>query len=330
MNESLKKMFEDVKKHVTKKPYKYCFFGFLILLIIPFFTWVVYYIGDCGAVLVKTSLDVGDALVFDGSLLAFIGTVVLGLLACWQNKKATNLNEKLQKENLITNNKTNIQVIKLDIPFDISCVNAKEMQKHNDLLAISEAKDVSGMYNCFNFRLSFKSDVPIYVINARIDEVIIYYTYVTSDEVGSDEHSGYCLTEGISGGYCDEIHFFNINSNIEKKFCGVECLESGISVVDFLCLIDFIATENDFFRLIDSDNNVIKYSTANYQNLKGEIFQGERIAVFIKTELVNNFNIITKGNFEFRFHITGSKIMQKDKLFIPKKYEYYDENGQSK
>lgn len=269
-----------------------------------------------------------DVLLFYGSCLAFIGTVSLGALALWQNKKANNINNNLTKANLIAINKPNIKVRKLDILFDNTCVNVNLHDNYNQLLVINGTKNVSGMYNCINIKLSFKTDIPIFVTKAKIKEVTIYYTYVTIDKVGSDEYPGYCLTDGLSGGFCNEIGFSNIISNSDGKFSSVDCLESGNSVVDFFCLIDFIATEKEYFRNIESINIQNDFLTDNYQKIKNEIFKSKKIVIFIKAELLNNFDIVTKGDFQFKFEISNSKLTQTSKLFIPRKYDYYDEKHQ--
>jgi len=64
------------------------------------FTWLAYFIGDCGFVLIHISLTVGDVLGFYGSILAFLLTIALGALALWRNGKANKTNEKLPIDTL--------------------------------------------------------------------------------------------------------------------------------------------------------------------------------------------------------------------------------------
>ena len=47
--------------------------------------WTLFFIGDQGYVLVNTSLSVGDALGFYGSLITFLGTISLSALVMWQS-----------------------------------------------------------------------------------------------------------------------------------------------------------------------------------------------------------------------------------------------------
>lgn len=54
--------------------------------------------GDLGYVLINTSLGVGDALTFYGSILTFIGTVLLGAIALLQNNKLSVINNDLMKQ----------------------------------------------------------------------------------------------------------------------------------------------------------------------------------------------------------------------------------------
>ena len=75
--------------------HKVCTFitGILIVIFIPIVINESYKAGE-GYV---TIWGAADALSFYGSFLSFIGTVILGLVAIWQNNKAHKLNEQLQK-----------------------------------------------------------------------------------------------------------------------------------------------------------------------------------------------------------------------------------------
>lgn len=87
MDEKVKKRFNNILQKVKSKPYQYgFFFALFTLLVIPGAIWVAYFIGDCGFVLINTSLTVGDALGFYGTVLTFIGTTFLGVVAYRQNE----------------------------------------------------------------------------------------------------------------------------------------------------------------------------------------------------------------------------------------------------
>lgn len=95
MNTWLKVQYNKIKSKVLEKPYLYGFWIIFVFLLMPLLIYFTYFIGDSGFVLIKTSLRVGEALGFYGSFLTFIGTVALGALALWQNKKANYINKRL-------------------------------------------------------------------------------------------------------------------------------------------------------------------------------------------------------------------------------------------
>ena len=84
-----KRLFSKIKA----RPYLWGFWSAAILLSIPIIVWLLYFIGDNYFVLMHTSLTVGDALGFYASLLAFVGTIVLGAIAVWQNLRLQKLEE---------------------------------------------------------------------------------------------------------------------------------------------------------------------------------------------------------------------------------------------
>lgn len=66
---------------------------FIVTLIVPFIINELYKMGG-GYI---TKWDAADVLSFYGSYLTFIGTVILGVVAVYQNKKAHQLNEQIQR-----------------------------------------------------------------------------------------------------------------------------------------------------------------------------------------------------------------------------------------
>ena len=100
MNEKEK----SILRHIDKFKYTYPTFHILIrivaivLLAFPVIIWIAYFIGDSGFILIRTSLGIGDALGFYGSLLAFLGTILLGALALWQNNKLNKINNDLVQQ----------------------------------------------------------------------------------------------------------------------------------------------------------------------------------------------------------------------------------------
>lgn len=100
MNEKIRKKCENVLEKAKKEPYKYCFnLALFILVVIPAIIWFAFFIGDCGYVLIHTSLGVGDLLSYYGTTLSFIGTVSLGAVTIIQNNRLTKMNLLLLEEN---------------------------------------------------------------------------------------------------------------------------------------------------------------------------------------------------------------------------------------
>lgn len=90
---SKKSLSEEIKNFILKHKVVASIIGILILLFIPIIINELYKIGR-GYV---TMWGAADVLSFYGSFLSFLGTVILGIVAFWQNHKAHKLNEQLQK-----------------------------------------------------------------------------------------------------------------------------------------------------------------------------------------------------------------------------------------
>lgn len=82
---------KQIKKFLSK--WWFCLVAFIITLCVPIIINETYKVGR-GYV---TLWDAADVLSFYGSYLSFIGTVVLGIVAIYQNKKAHQLNEQMQR-----------------------------------------------------------------------------------------------------------------------------------------------------------------------------------------------------------------------------------------
>ncbi len=95
MNEWVKELSTKIKDKIVMKPYLYGFWIAILLILFPALIFIAYYIGDHGYALVFTTLTMGDALGFYGSILSFLGTIALGALALWQNYKLSRTNQNL-------------------------------------------------------------------------------------------------------------------------------------------------------------------------------------------------------------------------------------------
>ena len=94
MNEWIKNLCKGITERAKQKPYKWGFWGIVIMLILfPLLVWVLYLIGDNCCILINTSLPVGEALGFYGAILSFVGTVSLGIVTLVQNTRATKISQ---------------------------------------------------------------------------------------------------------------------------------------------------------------------------------------------------------------------------------------------
>jgi hypothetical protein len=129
-----KKLIIRFKMLKTKYPHFYLVTLLCVLLIvsIPVLIWLVYFIGRNGKG-IPTGISAGDLLGFYGSLLAFAGTIALGALALWQNKKANDLNKTLTEQNLVNSYFTNIAPRR--------CYIQSKLDKINDSIQILGKRD---------------------------------------------------------------------------------------------------------------------------------------------------------------------------------------------
>ena len=100
--------------------------------------------------MIYTSLGIGDALGFYGSFLTFIGTLFLGILALWQNKKANEINMHLLT---ITEKSTEL-----------------ENQKYMSFIQVERVK-IDAVDDIIKLTIEYKNsgEVPIYRIRVLQD-----------------------------------------------------------------------------------------------------------------------------------------------------------------
>jgi hypothetical protein len=95
LDKKIKKIYLGIKDKIHKRLYLVVLIASMGTLLIPLIIFILYLIGDNLVVIINTSLTVGDALGFYGSILSFIGTVILGCVAIWQNNNANKNNKRL-------------------------------------------------------------------------------------------------------------------------------------------------------------------------------------------------------------------------------------------
>ncbi|WP_238917238.1 hypothetical protein [Clostridium sp. YIM B02555] len=105
-----------------------------ISFLIPIIIWCIYFIGHWFPLL-PDYIKAGEFLSFYGSVLAFIGTISLGLLALWQNIKSNNINKRISA---IENRRLifDFQPFVLVTDWKIEQVYINNMEKDNSVMYI--------------------------------------------------------------------------------------------------------------------------------------------------------------------------------------------------
>lgn len=101
MNVFAKNIWERYICAIKKQPYKYGFIHLSIFLFIPFLILFLYYLGDNNIILINTKLSIGDALIFYGAVLSFLGAITLGYVSLKQNIKSYKLAENNKKDSVL-------------------------------------------------------------------------------------------------------------------------------------------------------------------------------------------------------------------------------------
>lgn len=212
----------------------------ILLFLIPIMIWILYFFGDKGYVLIYTSLKVGDALGFYGSLLAFIGTLFLGILALWQNKKANEINMHL------------LDITKESIEL--------EKQKYMSFILVEDVK-LNVVDDIIRLTIKYKNsgEVPIYRIRLIQNPQDIclqdrdgeYHRYIYTSNIPMDKEENKIINIGESSEITTDIPK---DTKYSKK--GIVYLKTEIESIYNsrrfeLLLIEFQITDENTASLID-------------------------------------------------------------------------------
>ena len=108
-----------------------------------------------------------DALAFYGAYLSFVGTVVLGIVAIYQNKKAQDLNEQLQKLqqaqyiSMISVKKMMIETRSSSIPNFLNT-------QMRDINVINLTADEFESVNCYHIDVELKNDSEYPIVQMQV------------------------------------------------------------------------------------------------------------------------------------------------------------------
>ncbi len=282
MTEKEKKLFKSIKTLKTEYPATFriiTMFLILAIIVIPIAIFLAYLIGDIWGG-IPTRINAGDALVYWGSFLAFIGTVSLGIVALCQNTK-------FKKENDIAQERLNAAM--------------SELSKANDIVA--EANTNANQISCKLLQLEEDRFRPYIMINI---EPIFYvskearrFSSVIDDKIsGSDFYF-----KGTSNNYqgnLDFVHesmaFFFSLKNIGKSPIAEVCLDKGRLLN--VAAGDFIGVERTLdTSLIDSEQkNISLIVMQQVDNMDGNL------KTKIQRELERQFEL----NYDTNLHIALS------------------------
>lgn len=275
------RILKDISKK-TLKEYKKTFvwFGFssiLILIItIPSLINEIYKLGYKIKNLYFTLWEAKDVLSFYGSFLSFLGTVILGALALWQNKKSNDINKDLLTLNKETERKSVLPFLSFNQY--IPCFNG-DLFKY--ILILSTTEDKSKDKEDKEYSLS-REDKLINEFNWIISENKINICRKLTDEQ-LEKIKCNCRIETKEGS--TSIY---IQDQLYKKICVQNCGRN--SVINVSCRLykeGFEKNENldkssiPLGRTIDMDI---------YIDLKNK-FKGKYILQFIYYDIYIQINI---------------------------------------
>jgi len=283
-----------------------------IVVLIPICINSAYYIGSIEKVNQNTYFSASDMLIYCGTILAFIGTIALGLVSWSQNNNANKINKQLSQEQLIASSKTHIKATDIKLLFTPFEVLIKNESGYCNCLFVGNIPKNDGYYCGLNFALLFKSIDFNYITHVKINVVTIYYEYVGIEDVGTDEHPRYFFSDSDEGGYCNEINF----TSKGDKFYSANCMENGLCEIAYYCLVEQTSSIPNKRKINDELENEKR------KGIIESILNSERIVIDIEAELINGFNIITKGIFQFKLKNDGDRLVVINKVFIPSGYEY--------
>lgn len=226
--EQLRQKYNNFVKDIKARPYVWGKRFINILVLIPIVSWGAYFIGDCGFVLIYTSLTIDGLLSFYGTFLAFLGTVALGALALWQNKNIYNRNKEHER---IMSAKENY------VLFDFSYYNSKYISLSNNKDTKVEKIDFNGKKAFWNYQSLDINDTKLHIefdiINigkfpavdirftdedgAKIEDTNILHGERQDGNTSVENDKTY-IVNGCKGVAIINIDLNNLNSKKELKY----------------------------------------------------------------------------------------------------------------
>ncbi len=169
---------EDTKEEDSiykKKSLKLMVILGIILLCAFLFIIIAYTLGDHGTIIYNTSLSFGEALSLWGAILAFYGTVFLGLVSLWQNERYKKDNDESQAKMEKFNERANSiseKMLDIEVMQELPILDFKEMDEPNYINI--------QLYSMDNKDIRVKilmSNISPYLILSVYVESIVLYTY---------------------------------------------------------------------------------------------------------------------------------------------------------
>lgn len=151
MNTHLEELYKSMCSKVKAKPYVYAFGAVLLVVLTPFIIRLAYYAGDNWFCIIRTKIELKDALSNYYTLLSALGTISLGLIAVAQNNRLHSLEESVNQKDCSCN-------VLISKGLNIS---SKDPELSNDGENQFEKSNVTLELNIENFGNAFLSEISI-------------------------------------------------------------------------------------------------------------------------------------------------------------------------
>lgn len=201
---------------IIKNPFKALIYAIIISLSGAIAVYIFYNIGEKYFIIFYTNLEIGDALSFYGAFLSFLGSIVLGGIAIWQNREVHKLNEDMNYNQKL-NELPLIDLKRFEENSNNSCVYLWWLDTENK----------------YSLRVYISNDTQYLVSNIKLCSVNLYSS---KDEYILNQDEGYmdqrALLPNNSAHFQVELSKNNINEyKYSEYFRNIE--DSGV-VIDYV------------------------------------------------------------------------------------------------
>lgn len=260
-----------------KKPWVWLTILFIVILI-PVVINILYFIGSDKT---NTVFSASELLSYSGSILAFMGTILLGMVALWQNQKLNEVNKSINENQLMMNGYSylnDITEIKINFP-ELYKVPVIKLIEHTNCLSTNNFIDYKKS-EVYDIIIQSKYSGTIKPSECIIDYIIV--RYIPNGDPVAWYYNFYSKYHTIS--FTDESNTVAINLNLildskDKK---------SIQIFN-----EIIEAENKYFEIKISYKNPFNIVTSGIINIvlaKSEVILAKDRSLDIYNFKTNNFN----------------------------------------